>query len=293
MSVTWVVLSVAALAFVVLWALSRYYIRIAGDPITLRSDLMPSGELRECDRMVPLCTGILRDYGWPLVKTHIVLDFGCGGGRHTYEFRDAGFRAFGFDQKNYVSLREESDIQYFMFPEQADGCRIPRPDNTFDLIFSSSVLEHVTDHDAAFREMHRVLKPGGVSLHEFPSRWRLIEHHMYVPFGGRFQNYPYFLFWALMGIRNEFQTGKTWREVAELNWAFSRTGLCYLTKRQILSCARRHFERATFAEDIYLKHTRHASTVSRLVFIMTKALPFMVHVYAGFHTRLLILEKPS
>lgn len=38
---------------------------------------------------------------------------------------------------------------------------LPFPDNTFDLVYSQAVLEHVTDPALAIREMVRVLKPGG------------------------------------------------------------------------------------------------------------------------------------
>ena len=47
-----------------------------------------------------------------------------------------------------------------------DVHQIPFDDNTFDLIYSTSVLEHVRDLVGAFVEMARVLKPGGMMIHE-------------------------------------------------------------------------------------------------------------------------------
>jgi len=41
-------------------------------------------------------------------------------------------------------------------------------DNSFDLITSTEVLEHVPDDGRAFREMARVLKPGGVAVFTVP-----------------------------------------------------------------------------------------------------------------------------
>ncbi len=50
-------------------------------------------------------------------------------------------------------------------------CDIPFGDNTFDIIISEDVLEHVKDYEKAIREIYRVLKSGGghiftVPLHE-------------------------------------------------------------------------------------------------------------------------------
>lgn len=43
-------------------------------------------------------------------------------------------------------------------------------DESFDLIVSSDVLEHIPDLEAVFRETHRVLKPGGLHLFTVPPR---------------------------------------------------------------------------------------------------------------------------
>ncbi len=271
--------------------LARRYIAfrlfMSGDP----GDDRPIGELPDIQRMVTVCTGILHDYGFSLESHHMVLDFGCGTGRHTYEFRDQGFCAFGFDMKNYVKLRAEGDIRFFMFPESGDPPVIPSPDNRFDFLFSMSVLEHTLDYDSAFREMRRVLKPGGVGLHVFPSRLRPIEPHMYVPFGGCFQSYPYFLFWAAMGVRSEIQAGRSWKEVARMNLDYARRRVNYLSKRQILQFAHRHFRSAMFGEGSFIKHTRQASKVSRVVYPAIQTFPFLTQLYRTFHTRVLFFQK--
>ena len=41
---------------------------------------------------------------------------------------------------------------------------IPYPDDYFDLIYCSNVLEHVEDDAKAMNELYRVLKPGGTAL---------------------------------------------------------------------------------------------------------------------------------
>ncbi len=43
----------------------------------------------------------------------------------------------------------------------ADAERIPYDDNTFDIVVGHAVIHHIPDVEAAFREVLRVLKPGG------------------------------------------------------------------------------------------------------------------------------------
>jgi len=59
----------------------------------------------------------------------------------------------------------------------AAGEYIPHPENTFDLIFSHEVLEHVQDHQLAIQEMVRVLKPGGRVVLFCPNRGYPFETH--------------------------------------------------------------------------------------------------------------------
>jgi SAM-dependent methyltransferase len=44
-------------------------------------------------------------------------------------------------------------------------------DGRFDLVTSSHVMEHVADPARAFREIHRVLRPGGRYVFSVPIRW--------------------------------------------------------------------------------------------------------------------------
>lgn len=40
---------------------------------------------------------------------------------------------------------------------------IPLPENAFDAVFSSAVLEHLQEPVLALKEILRVLKPGGIA----------------------------------------------------------------------------------------------------------------------------------
>ena len=46
-------------------------------------------------------------------------------------------------------------------------------DNTFDLVITSDVMEHIYEPDRAFKEIHRTLKPGGAHIFSVP----LINKH--------------------------------------------------------------------------------------------------------------------
>lgn len=51
-----------------------------------------------------------------------------------------------------------------------DVQNMPLEDNTYDVVFCNHVLEHVPDDLKAMREIHRVLKPGGMAIMQVPSK---------------------------------------------------------------------------------------------------------------------------
>ncbi len=60
---------------------------------------------------------------------------------------------------------------------KTDICQIDCPDESFDIVYCSHVLEHVQDDAAAIREMVRTLKPGGRIVLFCPNRGYPFETH--------------------------------------------------------------------------------------------------------------------
>ncbi len=57
------------------------------------------------------------------------------------------------------------------------GEELSFPDNTFDLVISNEVIEHVMDDGQAIKEILRVLKPEGRLILFCPNRWYPFETH--------------------------------------------------------------------------------------------------------------------
>ena len=66
-----------------------------------------------------------------------------------------------------------------LFP--ATGENLPFPDNSFDLVFSIAVLEHVRDPDRVMSEALRVCRPGGYIVMNVPNYNSFIEAHYMIP----------------------------------------------------------------------------------------------------------------
>ena len=181
-----------------------------------------------------------------------ILDFGCGAGRMVFRLRELGFDAYGFDIHDYVAYRSDDDRQWFRFSQStssntsaftinADRYAIPFEDDFFDVVHSTSVLEHVLDIRPMMRECARVLRPDGVAIHYYPRKYQVVESHLYVPLASFIQHKQWLRLWIALGARNEFQSGLTVDQVAEAYKQYTMTGLCYRTHKELLHAAGEFF----------------------------------------------------
>jgi SAM-dependent methyltransferase len=97
-----------------------------------------------------------------------VLELGAGTGQQSQELAARGFvvEAIELPESNYAGDR--------LFPiTEYDGRHIPFPDRSFDIVYSSNVLEHVPDLVQLHKEIRRVLRSDGRAVHVLPTHaWR-------------------------------------------------------------------------------------------------------------------------
>jgi ubiquinone/menaquinone biosynthesis C-methylase UbiE len=92
-----------------------------------------------------------------------VLDVGCGTGEYVRRAAELGFSASGVEP---AAAMREAAIANNPGSQILDGSAtaLPFPDQSFDLVICIEVLRYLdrADNRLALREMHRVLKPGGM-----------------------------------------------------------------------------------------------------------------------------------
>jgi SAM-dependent methyltransferase len=93
-----------------------------------------------------------------------VMDLGCGRGDSVDVFRsysnDVDWVGVDIAVSPEVAARQRTDAHFVTY----DGHTLPFDDETFDLIYSAQVLEHVRHPDQHLREIGRVLKRGAVLI---------------------------------------------------------------------------------------------------------------------------------
>lgn len=100
-----------------------------------------------------------------------LLDVGSGRGNHLVGFSRNGLKCSGLDLRpqNLPPFEiKKCDIEKESFPYES---------NTFDVIYSKSVIEHVFNTDNFVKEIYRVLKPGGIAIIMCPDWGSQYKHY--------------------------------------------------------------------------------------------------------------------
>ena len=101
----------------------------------------------------------IADFARKLPAGALVLDAGAGDQPYRHHFTHCHYESADFEavEKRYVPSTYVCDLT-----------RIPVEDHRFDAILFSQVMEHLPDPLAVLKELHRVLKPGGVLFYSGP-----------------------------------------------------------------------------------------------------------------------------
>jgi len=116
--------------------------------------------------------------GLPDFKSLSYLELGCGDGFILDALHQAGAKVRGTTYRN----RETDYIRTRDYPEylQVDGGvdlnkPLPYPDASFDVVYTTEVMEHVEGHRNFITEAGRVLKPGGYLVLTTPNLHRILS----------------------------------------------------------------------------------------------------------------------
>ena len=139
------------------------------------------------------------------------LDLGCNWGRWSIAAMKKGYVVAGIDPHalaiqaaRRVAQQHGLEINY----QIAGGEAIPFPNATFDVVFSYSVLQHLTKErvNNTLVEIRRVLKPSGIAMVQMPN-WLGVRSLYHQARRGFRRNLPYFAvdYWGIRELRDAFK----------------------------------------------------------------------------------------
>jgi ubiquinone/menaquinone biosynthesis C-methylase UbiE len=132
---------------------------------------------------------------------HFLLDYGAGrGALHELNFRKKVKRVAGVDPHESVLSNPFLDEAKVL---SLSSGHIPYEDNTFDIVFSDNVLEHVREPEIVFKEIFRVLKPNGLFMAKTLNKWH------YVPIIAMITPYSFHVFINKIRGRKSYDTFPT------------------------------------------------------------------------------------
>lgn len=111
-----------------------------------------------------------------------LLEIGTGAGGISAYFGQHPSGRYSVDGVDVVDSRLVTDGYQFHL---VDGTQLPFGDDSFDIVLSNHVIEHVGDQASQLEhlaEIRRVLRPGGRGYLAVPNRWMLREPHYQLAF---------------------------------------------------------------------------------------------------------------
>jgi SAM-dependent methyltransferase/uncharacterized protein YbaR (Trm112 family) len=101
-------------------------------------------------------------YSTDFFKNKLVLDAGCGTGRHSYYAAKYGAEVIGIDLSKAIDVAYRNNRTnpraHFI---QADLTNLPLRYESFDMVYCIGVLHHLPDPESGFKELLKFVKTGG------------------------------------------------------------------------------------------------------------------------------------
>jgi SAM-dependent methyltransferase len=198
------------------------------------------------------CAAWVRQHARPDAR---ILDYGCGRGEVVKLLRTdrAAFGCDVFVKGGDYHTQIEPAMRPVIRPMNEDGI-IPFDDDSFDVVISNQVMEHVENLDLVLSEIRRVARPGAVVLSLFPDKsvWR--EGHCGIPFVHWLppkQRFYYAYAMRSLGLGHHKQ-GKTVREYARYWSEWIDKWTCYRPYSEIRAAFSKHLGALHHLEDEWL-----------------------------------------
>lgn len=113
-----------------------------------------------------------------------ILEVGCGSGRDIVLIAQKGATCIGVDSSINMVKETQKELKNRNINgvtiNLGDATQLMFPDEVFDKILCSEVIEHIPDYEKAISEMARVLKPSGCLVLSTPNRNSIYGFERYV-----------------------------------------------------------------------------------------------------------------
>lgn len=103
----------------------------------------------------------------PNDKSSRILDAGCGDGRYSIYLSELGCK--NITAVDLFDKLPQDNLSY----QKASVDELPFANDSFDFVFSNSVIFYVDPPSIALAEFHRVIKPGGLVIFTAHTKWSL------------------------------------------------------------------------------------------------------------------------
>jgi 2-polyprenyl-3-methyl-5-hydroxy-6-metoxy-1,4-benzoquinol methylase len=173
-----------------------------------------------------------------LRPTDKILEIGCGMGAIVAELSHQGYDIVGTDISHEAiayGLKQHGDVRLEVQPAE----ELSYADETFDVVLSFDLFEHIARIDRHVEEVRRVLKPDGYYLFQTPNKysnvlsetlahkslkWRWAHPSLHTPgqLRRRMQKHGFDVWFVKMNPVNEFTIAKVRSRLGPLTGLFKR-----------------------------------------------------------------------